>query len=250
MTEYGCTCNQIKNQYSCMLNIECQWKFNNCETKSCTQLYYHSNCRLNQNCYYNYMNQSCEELIDCSLLNATSDNECREQSIYCGLYNPTSKQCYKLEYKECNLYTTQSECKYFNEGQYCLWINEQCQNFDCTLIKSQQKCHGFFESCYWEIDNQKCIQTKCDHKSISECSFIFQRQKTYNILQACQIDYSKVPATCKNASISELSPIACTLNSKFFATWSDESFDRGFCQLCNDDQIVNILVIALLIIIK
>ncbi|CAD8136291.1 unnamed protein product [Paramecium octaurelia] len=242
-----CQCNQIRNQFSCMLHQKCQWKSNSCQNASCKEFHHVSVCSQNKECFYNPLDDRCQELTDCSMLTATSNEECSYQSKYCGIYNPALKQCQILNFKPCNMHTTQWEC--LNVAQPCYWINQQCQEFDCALLKSQKECNGYHHYlCNWSIENQQCIHASCHQQPIFDCTFIVKKFNIGYLIQPCLVDYSEGQAKCREATLSELSPITCSLNTDNAAAWSDMRLDRGSCQEC-DVCIIKILVLTLLMMI-
>ncbi|CAD8054341.1 unnamed protein product [Paramecium sonneborni] len=246
-----CTCNQIVNQQACQLNQNCLWNNTSCQNKSCSEIYYKSQCINNLGCFFNNSANSCQKLTNCNQINTTSTSDCASQSKYCGLYNTTSKECYSLTITACSSYTVQQECLYSNQDQLCYWTNSQCQDFNCQFLGNQSQCNLYSIYCTWDFNNTQCIAATCDNKPTSECTFVLQKQSSQNqtTLQPCFIDQSKKPALCRDATVSDLSPFECTLNTFNYATWNDESLETGSCQYCYA-YLINILSLALLIMIQ
>ncbi|CAK72732.1 unnamed protein product (macronuclear) [Paramecium tetraurelia] len=226
----------------------CKWKSNSCQFKRCEEIISVQECYRLKYCFYNSIDQKCQELTDCSMLTAASQTECTDQSMYCGIYNSELKQCQALSIKNCNMYTTQQECQYRSQYQECSWKNQQCQEFDCTVLKSQKECLQYYYICIWVIENQQCIPASCYQKPITDCSFVIGVQNYQFFFQPCLVDYSEGQGKCRDANLSELSPLTCSLNTGNAATWSDKRLDSGSCQEC-DVYIIKILVITLLMMI-
>ncbi|CAD8076582.1 unnamed protein product [Paramecium sonneborni] len=227
------------------------WNNTSCQNRNCSNIHYKSQCLEDYGCFYNSISRNCQYLTDCNQLNATSTLECASQSKFCGLFNTSSKQCYHLTIASCTSYTVQQECLYFAQGQLCKWNNQQCQDFNCNSVENQSQCDLYALYCTWDIKNQICIQATCDNKHTSECTFIFSKDINQNqsIIQPCYIDQSDRPAQCKNASLSDLSPLTCSLNTFSYAKWNDESLESGSCQFCQAN-LINIIGLALLIMIQ
>ncbi|CAD8132094.1 unnamed protein product [Paramecium pentaurelia] len=244
-----CLCTDYKNQYECALNQQCIWNTTNCIKKSCGDFYYPLQCKNKKECFYYAQNSSCLDLTNCSSLNSTSTSQCESQSSYCGMYNSTAKECYSLTTNPCSQYTTQSECLYSGQGQLCLWENTQCQDFNCTLLDSQTQCQTYNLYCTWILNNQTCVSATCDNKPTSECTLFLSRNNNSTYIQPCYVDYSEKPAKCRDASLSDLSPFTCSLNTLNFATWNNVELDSGSCELCYA-PLIQIISLAILIMIQ
>ncbi|CAK60549.1 unnamed protein product (macronuclear) [Paramecium tetraurelia] len=244
-----CDCISYLNDFECNLNQQCMWINSACQTKTCSQFYYPFQCKSSQGCFYNPKDNTCGVYAECSQLTATSQQDCESQSYYCGLYNTTSKVCQSLPLNACPQYTVQQECLYSGQGQLCLWSDNQCQDFNCSLINTQSQCQTYNLYCTWMINTQQCVTATCDNKAPSECTLFLSKNGNNTDIQPCYVDYSATPAKCRDASLSDLSAYTCSLNTLNYALWNNGNLHSGSCELCYA-PLIQIIILAILIMIQ